>query len=254
MQSIYNHNDEISTYLSVNSNARLIWGGDSTINKFKSIKTSARTKDIVFADRVSMLILGCDELLKLNEYEFDSFCKLFYNDSFTFNQMGCSSPQTIFFVGPQNSFLAAKNRLIEGMDNTAGIKDGVDLNSIASLKLNRMVDDCLDRKILNQEGPNIFKLLEITNETDVSQLHGCGGGYFYYRSILNLKSISNISNSKVQTISYFGLCNSDFETLVLIANGQGIDRIVPVGEALNFNYIWDGYNLLDELSKKVTVR
>jgi hypothetical protein len=35
--------------------------------------------------------------------------------------------------------------------------------------------------------------------------------------------------------------------------GEGIDRVVPLGRALEFNYVWDGYNLLDELSKKVQV-
>ena len=33
----------------------------------------------------------------------------------------------------------------------------------------------------------------------------------------------------------------------------GIDRVVPVGEALQFSPDWDGYELLTQLARKVVV-
>jgi hypothetical protein len=32
---------------------------------------------------------------------------------------------------------------------------------------------------------------------------------------------------------------------------QGIDRVVPVGQALDFSPTWDGYDLLAQLSRSV---
>jgi hypothetical protein len=49
------------------------------------------------------------------------------------------------------------------------------------------------------------------------------------------------------------LNESELKTIIEFANGESIDRIVKIGNALNFDYIWDGYNLFDELSKKVAV-
>ena len=36
--------------------------------------------------------------------------------------------------------------------------------------------------------------------------------------------------------------------------GKGIDRIVEVGNALDFNYIWDRYNLFSELVQKQYIK
>jgi hypothetical protein len=46
---------------------------------------------------------------------------------------------------------------------------------------------------------------------------------------------------------YFGLSKDELDELATLSFGRGIDRIVPIGAALNFDYIWDGYNLFDEL-------
>jgi len=35
---------------------------------------------------------------------------------------------------------------------------------------------------------------------------------------------------------------------------RGIDRIVPVGQALDFSPLWDGYVLFSELTRRVTVK
>jgi hypothetical protein len=37
-------------------------------------------------------------------------------------------------------------------------------------------------------------------------------------------------------------------------SGRGVDRIVPFGSALTFSAIWDGYDLLAEFSRLVTVQ
>ena len=48
------------------SDARIIWGGDKTINQFK-FNTSPNCLDITFPDRYSLAILGSDDMIKLND-------------------------------------------------------------------------------------------------------------------------------------------------------------------------------------------
>lgn len=116
-----------------------------------------------------------------------------------------------------------------------------------------MVDDALEGKILNQSGNNLFKLLQLAEIGDSSSLHGCGGGYFYFKDCNEIKDMVALNVPKVQTVSYFGLSQDDKNELMKLAYGEGIDRIVKVGNALNFHYIWDGYNLFQELSRKVYI-
>jgi hypothetical protein len=94
----------------------------------------------------------------------------------------------------------------------------------------------------------------LENNSDESVLHGCGGGYFYFKKVFNINDVKVFKNPKVQTIAYWGLSNAELNQLKNSSVGEGIDRIVPMGEALNFHYIWDGYNLFDELSKKVFIK
>jgi hypothetical protein len=128
-----------------------------------------------------------------------------------------------------------------------------DVSSLASLKLNRMVDDALDGKILGHSGNNLFTLMKLSETCDSSSLHGCGGGYFYYLDCEEISELQGLKMPKVQTISFFGLSEESKTLLIELAYGEGIDRIVKVGHALNFHYIWDGYNLFQELSRKVYI-
>jgi hypothetical protein len=247
----YDHNADISHYLSTSANARLIWGGDSTIRTFQSFERSPRTKDIVFADRVSMMILDSEKLLSCKGDAWDELLRNFYNDAYTFDQMGCSSPQTIYFLGSDENCQNARKRLIRGLQEYLLEKHQDDVISLASLKLNRMVDDSLSGITLSHSGNNLFKLIELADINDSSSLHGCGGGYFYFRDCKEIVNLAVLNVPKVQTVSYFGLSQEDKNKLIEVSYGEGIDRIVEVGHALNFHYIWDGYNLFQELSRKV---
>lgn len=247
----YGHDAAISEAISTSVNARVIWGGDKTIGIFKDIKTAPRTKDIVFADRVSMFCLDVKAYQALDDVALQKFMRKFFNDAYTFDQMGCSSPQTVYFLGTKE---AVEDCVVKfQQDASVFLKENyqADIASIASLKLNRMVDDAMEEVITAQVGDNYLRFLQLNDGVDESALHGCGGGYFYYKQIDSVAHLHRLRKPKVQTICFYGLEENELALLYDLSNGEGIDRIVPLGNALIFNYIWDGYNLFDELSKKV---
>ena len=84
-------------------------------------------------------------------------------------------------------------------------------------------------------------------------MQSCGGGYFYSKEVEDLSQLKNLSIPKVQTITHFGLNNNQITDLSELSLGEGIDRIVKLGNALKFDYIWDGYNLVKELSRSVYI-
>jgi hypothetical protein len=124
-----------------------------------------------------------------------------------------------------------------------------DLFSLASLKLNQLAGDALAGRIDHvYEEDNRIVFAELNNDAHVE--NNCGGGLFYIKGISEVKEIIPFVNPKVQTLSWFGLNETEIESLLNLSSGKGIDRLVPVGNALDFHYIWDGYNLFDELSRK----
>ena len=77
-------------------------------------------------------------------------------------------------------------------------------------------------------------------------------GFFYEYDcdeILDLKDLC--SDKRIQTIGVVG----DTEMIrPLIASGvKGIDRVVPVGKTMDFDLVWDGYNLSERLTRTVVL-
>lgn len=56
-----------------------------------------------------------------------------------------------------------------------------------------------------------------------------------------------------QTLSHYGFGQDEMRSFVALLNGRGINRIVPIGNALMFNRIWDGNDLLQAFTRKVTI-
>ena len=75
----------------------------------------------------------------------------------------------------------------------------------------------------------------------------------YRAKYYSVKYISNEKHSG-ESIRYFKLAyhrHDQLNDLLQLAYGEGIDRIVRLGNALKFDYVWDGYNLIQELSRTV---
>jgi hypothetical protein len=81
-----------------------------------------------------------------------------------------------------------------------------------------------------------------------------GGGLFYLVRIKNVDQIVPFVTRTDQTMTHYGVSADDLRLLVDLLNGRGVDRIVPVGEALNFDVLWDGFNLLDSFSRIVNLK
>ena len=61
-------------------------------------------------------------------------------------------------------------------------------------------------------------------------------------------------NSRYQTLTYFGLDKSFLREFVIKNNLKGIDRIVPIGQALDISFFWDGYDLNKILTRMIDIK
>jgi hypothetical protein len=68
-----------------------------------------------------------------------------------------------------------------------------------------------------------------------------------------LDEILPVVTRQYQTLSYIGVDADVLAQLVLSHGAAGIDRIVPVGHTLDFSLEWDGYDLVESLSRVVSV-
>ena len=71
-------------------------------------------------------------------------------------------------------------------------------------------------------------------------------------NIKNLTILKKIINNKYQTLTYFGFKKNEIKEFIRKSNVIGIDRIVPVGRAFDMSPLWDGFDIINSLSRVVS--
>lgn len=77
-------------------------------------------------------------------------------------------------------------------------------------------------------------------------------GFFFEYDCDDIMEIRDLcDNTHCQTIGFLG--NRE-QILPLIASGvRGVDRIVPIGKTMDFDFIWDGYNLVERMTRTIKI-
>jgi len=66
--------------------------------------------------------------------------------------------------------------------------------------------------------------------------------------------LAEFGGQRDQTVTHFGFSRAELRELAQKAGARGVDRLVPIGEALAFDTTWDGYDLIGDFLRHVTVR
>jgi hypothetical protein len=101
------------------------------------------------------------------------------------------------------------------------------------------------------EMPLRVQLRESAN--DYRTLH-CGGGLFLERDLSALEDLAGSLTSKDQTLSYYGYDGAELNRLAIQLPARAIDRIVPIGKALEFAPTWDGVDMFCSFTRCVDIQ
>ena len=80
-----------------------------------------------------------------------------------------------------------------------------------------------------------------------------GGGFLSVVFIRSLDEVPGFIRESDQTITYFGWERGEIEAVAASRVGPGVSRWAPIGTALDFDFIWDGYDIPFELTRLVRV-
>lgn len=250
----YEHNDEITQYLSERCHVRVIWGGDQTVRLIRSIPLSPLATELVFPDRFSLSVFDAKAVTDTNVGEMREFIHRFYNDGFWFSQMACSSPRMIVWVGEEERVKKAQSRFWEQLD----IHLNTFLNEISSsLQVQKLTTGYLlstKESVVKFEHKLNFSRLVADSVDDEMRDRHCGGGLFIETVVPELIDLVSLLQDKDQTLSYFGFSHQELIRFAKNMKNRSIDRIVPVGQALDFEGVWDGYDLLRQFTRQIVIR
>ena len=249
----YQDNDNFTKLISTKCDARIIWGGDETIKKIRNFEISPRTIELTFADRYSLCIINSDKLIDLKPHESQLLAERFYNDTFTVDQNACSSPHLILWLG-KNSNKNVKdkfwNYLSQIVDKKFDLTEDMAITKYTKLFKEVSMDNI---KSFKKYKNNIYTIQIKNLNKNIDSLRG-NYGYFYEMNSKNLNILKKIVNKKIQTITYFGFEKNIFENFLMKNSLNGIDRIVPIGQALDINFVWDGHDLNRSLTRIIDIK
>jgi hypothetical protein len=247
----YERNSNSTEYFSSICDVRIIWGGDSTIDLIRKNKIPARSIDITFADRYSFSIINAKEYNEFNDKK--KLAVGFFNDTYLFDQNACTSPQLVLWFGEKNDIQKAKeifwSTLHEYVVDKYQISTitGIDkLTNYYSFKIHGIESKV---KIID----NYLWRIELeTLPVEIDKYKG-NSGYFFEFNITELDQIAPIVSQKYQTLAYFGFEKEKLNEFIIRNNFKGIDRVIPIGKTAEFDLIWDGYNLIEHLTRSIQI-
>ena len=246
----YKKSDFKSSILSKISDVRLIWGGDSTVKKFKAYDTKTKNVDLYFPNKVSGSLINIDELKKLKSHEFTNLVYKFYIDAYLMDQRGCSSPKIIFWYGKTTimkkkfyeklrSFITSKYQFnFSQTSDKFYLLSELAINNTSKVKTNLKHIDLV--------------MIELKKPPEYNLYNNLAYGIFFSVNINKLSNIKNYINENFQTLSYFGFKREILTNLILKKRFKGIDRVIPVGSAFEMNLVWDGYDLIKCMTRCIS--
>jgi len=245
----YPVNEEITARFSRMADGRMIWGGDKTIASVLAGGGKPRSADVLFADRYSVCVLDGAAVEAAEDAAIQRLARGFYNDTWLMDQNACSSPMLILWL---NGSEAAKERFWNAANAEAEAKYRLQAASAVDKYVHLCEDgaDGLPIRRAVRMGNMTYRIVLSALPEDITALRGrCG--YFYEYDLADLHELSPHITEKVQTVTYFGIEAETLRQWVVGDRLRGVDRIVPVGKAMDINVIWDGYDIVRALSRIV---
>ena len=245
----YGRDQKVNDLFSALADTRIIWGGDNTIAEIRKSPLGPRAGEIAFADRYSLAVIDSDKYLALEDKT--RFAEEFYNDTYLTDQNACTSPRLIVWVGSKKKeakeiFWNLEHDLVKKkypFQSIIGINKLTSSYLIAAVKVGTKIEKREDNYIVRVNVPDV--------KPELMEMKDNSGYFFEYDcdDLMNIRDFCN--NTHCQTIGYLG----DKEAIMqLLQSGiKGVDRVVPIGKTMDFDFIWDGYNLVERLTRTIKV-
>jgi len=250
----FDRDDQVNKFWMSVADARVIWGGNETVNLMRTYPCKPRSREIVFPDRFSLCVINAIKIIEAEKKDLNKISENLFNDIYIMDQNACSSPQLLNWVGEDSLIKKAKEKLWPIFSKY------VDLNhSIEPIHyMNKYVDAC--RNILSNDNiinvrheNNLLFNIELSHFHEHQQNQRGYFGTIHEISIKNLNELSAVIDDRCQTLTYYGFDIEDLKNFIVSNQLRGIDRIVPIGSSLDMDAIWDGYDIIDHLSRTVNI-
>ncbi len=248
----YDRDDEVTAALSRAADIRVIWGGDDSVAALRAFPTGPATHDVIFPDRFSATVVSASSWLEASPSDRAAAADALHSDLTWYDQAACSSPLTLFWIGDPATTDRAARSLAEALDELAGREPPMSPAMQIERRV-RIYGLAIEGRLAKARFDRMPVMLELSPTTGVLD-RWSGAAVLAAVRLDRLEDLPPRLGRRVQTLTHFGLGPDGPQRLAGLVGPRGVDRVVPIGQALMFDPVWDGYDLLRELSRVITVR
>lgn len=255
----YGRDKRINDFFSGMCDVRIIWGGDATITEIRKSVIPTHATEITFADRYSLAIIDADEYMRRISEKTDAdraasrIALDFYNDTYLSDQNACTSPRIVIWTGEKRKeakdiFWVNLCKIVKEKYPFQAIQ-GVDKLFISYMAA--VACEGVERKIKHED--NLLVRMKVSDLTNKLMDYRGNSGYFYEYDcddIIELRDLCN--DARCQTIGLLG--DKELIRPLLVSGIKGVARVVPIGHTMDFDLLWDGYNLVERLTRSITMK
>lgn len=249
----YEHNREITDALSAICDVRVIWGSDASVTEIRRSPLPPRAVELSFASRSSAAVL-CAEAVNQTE-EIDLLIHDFYNDTYLNDQNACSSPQIIYWLGTQCEVEKAKKRFWKALGEELERREYQVPAAIAVKKLDSamMLAAVFENATILRDTNRLVRVCVPKLQREMWD-YTAPGGFFIECDGEKTDGLADILTERCQTLCVYGIEAEILKEDLFSRRVSGVDRIVPAGHALDFSLTWDGFDLIETMSRRISSR
>ena len=231
--------------------ARMIWGGDATVEKISAVPKPEDAVDIGFPDKYSIALIDGDRIMEMSEDDLRLQANLFCRDSYGADQNACSSPKSIFWTGTGQDRTKAKERWWDAVYEESKRYELAPW--MATEKYRILCRTYAGTRGLGQVQRRTNRLYTVpcgrAAQWEGRDLPEARLGIFYEFDLEKTEDLLPLLSGKIQTAVCIGTDPDALYEMARKAGCPGLDRAVGAGEALEFDTIWDRKDLIGMLTE-----
>lgn len=249
----YGRDDTITAAYTSDCDARVVWGGDETIRRIRALPLPPHAVELVFPDRWSFALFSQAVFSQADEETLAAWAHRFYNDTYLMDQNACSAPHLVVWEN-------------DGGDSTVRLRwwkkvaaEAQSAYRFGAYQAARKYEQlCLaamtlpEKISVKQYAGNLLYVATLARlpANAVETLRGTFG-FFFETEIRAKEELLPLLSFKVQTLCAEGYRREGLARFFAQRRASGIDRIAALGQAMEMDTIWDGKDLIAELSRLI---